>query len=76
MVLTIVFVDSNVFIQLLYGDPRADEAEGLLAKYYFPATCVGVVDEELHFTIRKEAKDKYNVVKAYALRKLLKKSKE
>ena len=40
-----VFVDSNVFIQLLYEGARASVAEELLDKYPLLATSIGVVDE-------------------------------
>ncbi len=49
-----VFVDSNVFIQLLYEGTRASEAEELLDKYPLLMTSIGVVDEVLHFIIRRE----------------------
>ena len=39
-----VFVDSNVFIQLLYEGDRASEAEELLDKYSLLVTSIGVVD--------------------------------
>lgn len=67
-----VFVDSNVFIQLLYEGARASEAEELLDKYPLLTTSIGVVDEVLHFIIRKEAMNKYGVRRAYDLRKLVK----
>jgi len=56
-----VFVDSNVFIQLLYEGARASEAEELLDKYPLLVTSIGVIDEVLHFIIRKEAMNKYNI---------------
>jgi len=65
-----VFVDSNVFIQLLYEGARVSEAEELLDKYPLLVTSIGVVDEVLHFIIRREAM-KYGVRRAYDLRKLV-----
>jgi len=65
------FVDSNVFIQLLYEGARASEAEELLDKYPLLATSIGVVDEVLHFVVRREALDKYGIRRAYDLRKLV-----
>ncbi len=50
-----VFVDSNVFIQLLYEGAHVSEAEELLDKYPLLVTSIGVVDEVLHFIIRREA---------------------
>ncbi len=66
-----VFVDSNVFIQLLYEGARVSEAEELLDKHALLATSIGVIDEVLHFIIRREAIDKYNVRRAYDLRRLI-----
>jgi len=66
-----VFVDSNMFIQLLYEGGRASEAEELLDKYLLLATSIGVVDEVLHFIIRREAMSKYNIRRAYDLRRLI-----
>ncbi|BEP17359.1 type II toxin-antitoxin system VapC family toxin [Pyrofollis japonicus] len=66
-----VFVDSNVFIQLLYEGARASEAEDLLEKHPLLATSIGVVDEVLHFIIRREAMNKYGVKRAYDLRRLI-----
>jgi len=66
-----VFVDSNVFIQLLYEGARASEAEELLDKYPLLVTSIGVIDEVLHFIIRKEAMNKYNIRGAYDLRRLV-----
>ena len=66
-----VFVDSNVFIQLLYEGTRASEAEDLLDMYPLLSTSIGVIDEVLHFIIRKEAKDKYNIRKSHDLRGLI-----
>jgi len=65
------FVDSNVFIQLLYEGPRASKAEELLDKYPLLMTSIGVVDEVLHFIIRREAMSKYGVRRAYDLRRLV-----
>ncbi len=67
----LAFVDSNVFIQLLYDGVRASEAEEFLDKYPLLVTSIGVVDEVLHFIIRREAMSKYNVRRAYDLRKLV-----
>ena len=64
-------VDSNVFIQLLYEGARAPEAEELLDKYLLLATSIGVVDEVLHFIVRREAMNKYGIRRAYDLRKLV-----
>ncbi len=66
-----VFVDSNVFIQLLYEGSRAPEAEEFLDKYPLLAVSTGVVDEVLHFIVRREAMDKYGIRRAYDLRKLV-----
>ncbi len=66
-----VFVDSNVFIQLLYEGTRASDAEEFLDKYPLLATSIGVVDEVLHFIIRREAMNKYGIRRAYDLRKLV-----
>ncbi len=66
-----VFVDSNVFIQLLYEGARASEAEELLDKYPLLVTSIGVVDEVLHFIIRREAVNKYGIKRAYDLRRLI-----
>lgn len=66
-----VFVDSNVFIQLLYEGARASEAEKLLDKYPLLSTSIGIVDEVLHFIIRREARSKYGIKRAYDLRKLV-----
>ena len=66
-----VFVDSNVFIQLLYEGAHASEAEELLDKYPLLATSIGVVDEVLHFIIRREAMEKYGIRRAYDLRRLV-----
>ncbi len=66
-----VFVDSNMFIQLLYEGARASEAEELLDKYPLLAASIGVVDEVLHFIIRREAASKYGIRRAYDLRKLV-----
>ena len=66
-----VFVDSNVFIQLLYEGARASEAEELLGKYHLLITSIGVIDEVLHFIIRKEAMKKYGIRTAYELRRLV-----
>ena len=68
-----VFVDSNVFIQLLYESDKASKAEDLLSMYSLLSTSIGVVDEVLHFIIRKEAKDKHNIRRSYDLRKLIRK---
>ena len=38
-----VFVDSNVFVQLLYGGARESDAEVLLDKYPLLVTSVGVI---------------------------------
>jgi predicted nucleic acid-binding protein len=65
------FVDSNVFIQLLYEGARASEAEELLDKYPLLMTSIGVVDEVLHFIIRREAMNKYGIRRAYDLRRLV-----
>jgi len=65
------FVDSNVFIQLLYEGPHVTEAEELLDKYSLLATSIGVIDEVLHFIIRREAMNKYGVRGAYDLRRLV-----
>jgi len=66
-----VFVDSNVFIQLLYEGARASEAEELLDKYPLLVTSISVIDEVLHFIIRREAMDKYGIRGAYDLRRLV-----
>ena len=66
-----VFVDSNVFIQLLYEGTRASEAEELLDKYPLLMTSIGVVDEVLHFIIRREAMNRYSIKRAYDLRRLI-----
>ncbi len=66
-----VFVDSNVFIQLLYEGARASEAEELLDKYPLLMTSIGVVDEVLHFIIRREAMNRYSIKRAYDLRRLI-----
>jgi len=66
-----VFVDSNVFIQLLDEGARASEAEELLDKYPLLMTSIGVVDELLHFIIRREAMNKYSIKRAYDLRRLI-----
>lgn len=66
-----VFADSNVFIQLLYEGARASEAEELLDEYPLLATSIGVVDEVLHFIVRREARSKYDIRRAYDLRKLV-----
>jgi len=66
-----VFVDSNMFIQLLYEGTRASEAEELLNRYPLLAISIGVVDEVLHFIVRREAMNKYSVRRAYDLRKLV-----
>ena len=65
------FVDSNMFIQLLYEGARASEAEELLDKYPLLAVSTGVVDEVLHFIVRREAMNKYGIRRAYDLRKLV-----
>jgi predicted nucleic acid-binding protein len=65
------FVDSNVFIQLLYEGSRASKAEELLDKYPLLMTSIGVVDEVLHFIIRKEAMNKYGIRRAHDLRRLV-----
>ncbi len=66
-----VFADSNVFIQLLYEGTRASEAEELLGKHPLLLTSIGVVDEVLHFIVRREAMNKYGIKRAYGLRKLV-----
>ena len=66
-----VFVDSNVFIQLLYEGARASEAEELLDKYPLLMTSIGIVDEVLHFIIRREAINRYSIKRAYDLRRLI-----
>ena len=66
-----VFADSNAFIQLLYEGARASEAEELLDEYPLLATSVGVVDEVLHFVVRREAMNKYGIRRAHDLRKLV-----
>ena len=66
-----VFVDSNVFIQLLYEGARASEAEEFLDKHPLLATSIGVVDEVLHFIIRRGAMKKYSIRRAYELRRLI-----
>ncbi len=66
-----VFVDSNAFIQLLYEGAQASEAEEFLDKYQLLATSIGVVDEVLHFIVRREAMNKYGIKRAYDLRKLV-----
>jgi len=66
-----VFVDSNVFIQLLYEGAHASEAEKLLDKYPLLMTSIGVVDEVLHFIIRRDAMKKYGIRRAYDLRRLI-----
>ena len=66
-----VFVDSNVFIQLLYEGARVSEAEELLDKYPLLSTSIGVIDEALHFIIRREAMKKYGIGRAYDLRRLV-----
>ena len=66
-----VFVDSNVFIQLLYEGARASEAEELLDKYPLLITSIGVIDEVLHFIIRREAMKKYGIRTAYDLRRFI-----
>ena len=65
------FVDSNVFIQLLYEDARVSDAEELLDKYPLLTTSIGVIDEVLHFIIRREAMKKYGIRRAYDLRRLV-----
>ena len=65
------FVDSNVFIQLLYEGARASEAEELLDNYPLLVTSTGVIDEVLHFIIRIEAMKKYGIRRAYDLRRLI-----
>ena len=65
------FVDSNVFIQLLYEGSHASKAEELLDEYPLLVTSIGVVDEVLHFIIRREAMNKYGIRKAYDLRRLV-----
>ncbi len=65
------FVDSNVFIQLLYGGVQASKAEELLNRYPLLATSIGVIDEVLHFIIRKEAMKKHGIRRTYDLRKLV-----
>ena len=65
------FVDSNVFIQLLYEGSHASKAEELLDKYPLLMTSIGVVDEVLHFIIRREAMNKYGIRRAYDLRRLI-----
>ncbi len=47
------FVDSNVYIQLLYEGARASDVEELLGKYPLLATSIGVIDEVLHFIYKK-----------------------
>jgi len=66
-----VFVDSNVFIQLLYEGARASKAEELLDKYPLLMTSIGVVDEVLNFIIRREAMNKYGIRRAYDLTRLV-----
>ncbi len=66
-----VFVDSNMFIQLLHEGTRASEAEELLDSYPLLVTSIGVVDEVLHFIIGREAMSKYCVRRAYNLGKLV-----
>ena len=66
-----VSLDSSVFIQLLYEGARASEAEGLLDKYPLLTTSVGVIDEALHFIVRREAMKKYGIRTAYDLRRLI-----
>jgi len=65
------FVDSNVVIQLFYEGARASEAEGLLDKYPLLVTSISVIDEVLHFIIRREAMNKYGIRRAYDLRRLV-----
>jgi len=65
------FVDSNVFIQLLYEGAHVSEAEELLDKYPLLIMSIGVVDEVLHFIIRREALKKYDIRRAYDLRRLI-----
>ena len=65
------FVDSNVYIQLLYEGARASDVEELLGKYPLLATSIGVIDEVLHFIIRREAMNKYSIRRAYDLRRLV-----
>ncbi len=65
------FVDSNVFIQLLYEGARVSDAEELLDKYPLLTTSIGVIDEVLHFIIRREAMKKYGIRRAYDLRRLV-----
>jgi len=67
-----VFVDSNVFIQLLYEGARASRAEELLNRYPLLIASIGVVDEVLHFIVRREAMNKHSVRRAYDLRRLVK----
>ena len=66
-----VFVDSNVFIQLLYEGAWASEAEELLDKHPLLVTSIGVVDEVLHFIIRREAMKRHGIRRAYDLRRLI-----
>ncbi len=72
--MTTVLVDSNIFIQLLYEGPRAEEAEELLVQHPLLATSLGIVDEVLHFIIRREARIKYGITKSYELRKLVRRT--
>ncbi|MCE4616413.1 MAG: PIN domain-containing protein [Aeropyrum sp.] len=66
-----VFVDSNVFIQLLYEGVRASEAEELLDKYPQLMTSIGVIEEVLHFIIRRDAMKKYDIRRAYDLKRFI-----
>ena len=66
-----VFVDSDVFIQLLYEGARASAPEELLDKYPLLMTSIGVVDEVLRFIIRREAVNRYSIRRAYDLRRLI-----
>ena len=65
------FMDSNVFIQLLYEGSLSSEAEELLDKCPLLMVSIGVVDEVLHFIIRREAMKKYDIKRAYDLRRLV-----
>lgn len=55
------FVDSSVFIRLLYEGARASEAEELLDKYPLLATSIGVIDEAHCVIIRTLLKPSSNV---------------
>ncbi len=66
-----LFIDSNIFIHLLYEGSKATQAEEVLERYTLLTTSMAVVDEVLHFIIRREALKHYSVRKAYDLRKLI-----